>query len=59
MISYELWKGRKPNISYIRPFACKCFILNAMDNLGQFDSKSDSEIFLGYSKTSKALGVYN
>ena len=25
---YELFKGRKPNILYLRPFGCKCFIHN-------------------------------
>ena len=25
---YELWKGKKPNISYFHAFGCKCFILN-------------------------------
>ena len=29
--TYELWKGRKPNISYLHPFGCKCFILNTKD----------------------------
>ena len=47
---YELFKGRKPNISHLRVFGCKCFILNnGKDNLGKFDSKADEGIFLGYS----------
>ena len=25
---YELYKGRKSNISHLRSFGCKCFILN-------------------------------
>jgi len=25
---YELFKGRKPNISSLKVFGCKCFILN-------------------------------
>jgi len=25
---YELYKGRKPNISHLRVFGCKCFVLN-------------------------------
>ncbi|PKA63291.1 Retrovirus-related Pol polyprotein from transposon TNT 1-94 [Apostasia shenzhenica] len=57
---YELWKGRKPNISHLRVFGCKCFVLNnGKDDLGKFDSKSDEAIFLGYSSTSKAYRVYN
>ena len=57
--SYELWNNRKPKISYLRVFGCKCFILNTKDNLGKFDSKADDGIFLGYSTTSKAYRVFN
>ena len=47
---YELYKGRKPNISHFRVFGYKCFILNnGKDNLGKFDSEADEGIFLGYS----------
>jgi len=56
---YELWKGRKPNISYFHIFGCYCYILNNKDSLGKFDSKSDKVIFLGYSSTSKAYRTYN
>jgi len=57
---YEIYKGRKPNISYFKAFGCKCFILNnGKSNLGKFDPKADEGIFLGYSSTSKAYRVYN
>ena len=57
---YELFKGRKPNIAYLRPFGCKCFIHNnGKDNLGKFDARSDEGIFLGYSLNSKAYRVLN
>ena len=56
---YELFRERKPNISYFHPFGCKCFVLNnGKDNLGKFDAKIDS-IFLGYYLTSKAFRVFN
>ena len=57
--SYELWNNRKPKISYLRVFGCKCFILNTKDNLENFDSKTDEGIFLGYSTSSKAYRVFN
>ena len=57
--SYELWNNRKPKISYLRVFGCKCFILNTKDNLGKFDSKVDEGSFLGYSTSSKANRVFN
>jgi len=57
---YELYKGRKPNISRLHIFGCKCFVLyNGKDNLGKFDAKSDEGIFLGYSLNSKAFRIYN
>ena len=56
---YELWKNKKPNISYFKVFGSKCFILNTKDNLGKFDAKSNVGIFLGYSSSSKAYRVFN
>ena len=56
---YELWNKRKPKISYLRVFGCKCFILNTKENLGKFDSKADEGIFLDYSTSSKAYKVFN
>ena len=57
--SYELWKGRKPNVKYFKIFGSTCFILNDRENVGKFDSRSDEGIFLGYSSTRKAYRVYN
>ena len=57
---YELFKGRKPNISHFRVFGCQCFILNnGNDNLSKFDSKADEGIFLGYSSQSHAYRASN
>ena len=55
---YELWKNKKPNISYFKVFGSKCFILNSKDNIGKFDAKSNVGIFLGYSSSSKAYRVF-
>ncbi|KAI3669613.1 hypothetical protein L6452_40903 [Arctium lappa] len=56
---YEVFYGRKPNISFLHIFGCVCFILNYQEHLGKFDPKADEGIFLGYSLTSKAYRVYN
>ena len=56
---YELWKNKKPNISYFKVFGSKCFVLNTKDNLGKFDAKSNVGIFLSYSSSSKAYRVFN
>ncbi|GAV85848.1 hypothetical protein CFOL_v3_29282 [Cephalotus follicularis] len=55
---YELWRGRKPNISYFHAFCCKCFVHNNVkDNLCKFDAKADEGIFIGYSNSSKAYRI--
>ncbi|XP_070030113.1 uncharacterized protein [Nicotiana sylvestris] len=41
---YELWKDKRPNISYFHPFGSKCFIHNnGKGNLGKFYPRSDEE----------------
>ena len=57
---YELWKGKRPNISYFHPFGTKCYILNnRKDQLVKFDVRSNEDVFLGYSSTSKGYRVFN
>jgi len=39
---YEVYRGKKPNISYFHVFGSKCFILkNANDRFGKFEERSD------------------
>ncbi|GJY69251.1 putative ribonuclease H-like domain-containing protein [Tanacetum coccineum] len=56
---YELFRGFKPALRFMRPFRCHVTILNTLDNLGKFDDKSDEGFFVGYSLSSKAFRVYN
>ncbi|CAL9028710.1 unnamed protein product [Prunus brigantina] len=56
---YEIWKGKKPNVSYFRVFGSTCYILRDREHLAKFDSKCDKGIFLGYSTSSRAYRVYN
>nr|GEV15163.1 ribonuclease H-like domain-containing protein [Tanacetum cinerariifolium] len=56
---YELFRGRTPIFSIMRPFGCHVTILNTLDHLGKFDGKSDEGFFVGYSTNSKAFRVYN
>ena len=56
---YEIWKGKKPNLSYFHIFGCVCYILNDREQLGKFQPKSDKSIFLSYSLNSRAYRVYN
>jgi hypothetical protein len=43
---FELRFGRKPSVSHLRPFGCKCFILKR-GNLDKFESRSFDGILLG------------
>ncbi|GJS17971.1 putative ribonuclease H-like domain-containing protein [Tanacetum coccineum] len=56
---YELFRGFKSSLSFMRPFGCHVTILNTFDSLGKFDGKSDEGFFVGYSLSSKAFRVYN
>ena len=47
------------NVKYFKIFGTTCFILKDRENVGNFDSRSDEGIFLGYSSTSKAYQIYN
>ena len=57
-IPYELWYGYKPNVSYLKVFGSKCYILKE-SRKGKFDVKGDEGIFLGYSCRSKAYKCLN
>nr|GEU79502.1 uncharacterized mitochondrial protein AtMg00810-like [Tanacetum cinerariifolium] len=57
--SYELFHGRPPAISFLRPFGYPVTILNTIDHLGKFDGKADKGFFVGYSLNSKAFRVFN
>ncbi|GJX93913.1 putative ribonuclease H-like domain-containing protein [Tanacetum coccineum] len=56
---YELFHGRTPTLSFIRPFGCPVTILNTLDHLGKFDGKADEGFFVGYSLNNKAFRVFN
>ncbi|GJZ51706.1 putative ribonuclease H-like domain-containing protein [Tanacetum coccineum] len=56
---YELFHGRTPTLSSMRPFGCLVTILNTIDHLSKFDGKADKGFFIGYSLNGKALRVFN
>ncbi|GJS38153.1 retrovirus-related pol polyprotein from transposon TNT 1-94 [Tanacetum coccineum] len=49
---YELFRGIKPAIGFMKPFGCHVTILNTLDKLGKFDGKSDEGIQEGESSIS-------
>lgn len=58
-ISYEIWKGRKPKLSYLHVFCNKCYVLKDREHFGLFDARSDEGLLLGYSMSSHAFHVFN
>ncbi|GJX82247.1 retrovirus-related pol polyprotein from transposon TNT 1-94 [Tanacetum coccineum] len=56
---YELFHGRTPTLSFMRPFGCLVTILNTKDHLGKFDGKTDEGFFVRYSLNSKSFRVFN
>jgi hypothetical protein len=55
---FELRFGRKPSVSHLRPFGCKCFILK-YGNFDKFESHSFDGILLGYTPHDRSYRVYN
>nr|GEW52632.1 retrovirus-related Pol polyprotein from transposon TNT 1-94 [Tanacetum cinerariifolium] len=45
--SYDVFKGRSPDISYIYVFGCPVYIHNHKDHLGKFDVEADDGFFMG------------
>jgi hypothetical protein len=55
---FELRFGRKPSVSHLRPFGCKCIVLK-YGNLDKFESHSFDGILLGYTPHDRSYRVYN
>ncbi|GJZ37097.1 ribonuclease H-like domain-containing protein [Tanacetum coccineum] len=53
--TYDVFRGRSPNISYFHVFGCPVHIDNHRDHLRKFDDG----FFLGYSPVTKAFRVLN
>nr|GEW55882.1 putative ribonuclease H-like domain-containing protein [Tanacetum cinerariifolium] len=43
--SYELFHGRTPALSFMKPFGCHVAILKTLDHFGKFDGKADEGFF--------------
>lgn len=56
---FEKWFGRRPNISHLRTFGSKAFILNKSPNKGKFDIRGLESIFVRYPETSKAYRIWS
>nr|GEX38785.1 hypothetical protein [Tanacetum cinerariifolium] len=57
--TYDVFRGRSPDINYFHVFGCPVHIHNYKNHLGKFDEKDDDGFFLGYSLMAKAFRVFN
>jgi hypothetical protein len=57
--SYEVFTGKKPNVSYFRVFGSKCFILVKRGRKSKFAPKAVEGFLLGYDSNTKAYRVFN
>ena len=55
---YERWIKNKPDVTHLRAFGEKVFILNKAQNKGKFDARGIPGYFVGYSANSKAYRVW-
>ena len=56
---YELWKGRPTNVKNFKIFGSKCYIKREDGRMGEFDSRVEKGVLVGYSSTRKAYNCYN
>jgi hypothetical protein len=45
---YKLWKGRPTNVNHFRVFGSKCYIKREDGGMGNFDSRVDKGVLVGY-----------
>jgi transposase InsO family protein len=56
---YEAWRGRKPNVSYLRTFGCVAHVKNVGPGVTKLADRSTPMVFIGYEDGSKAFRVYD
>ncbi|KAJ9552558.1 hypothetical protein OSB04_016603, partial [Centaurea solstitialis] len=54
---YELWKGKKPNISFLKIWGCEVYVKRPTSE--KLKPKSDKCFFVGYPKTTVEYYFYN
>ena len=54
---YELWNGRKPNLSYIRVWGCLAFYRVPDPKRTKLGPRAMKSVFVGYAENSKAYSL--
>jgi hypothetical protein len=50
---YELWSGKKPDLSNLRPWGCAGYVHNATHKHGKLGPRANKYVFIRYSDESK------
>lgn len=56
---FELWKGRKPNVSYFKTWGCLAYVRKPDPKRSKLSSRAYECVFLGYSVNSKAYRFFD
>ena len=54
---YELWNGKRPNLSFLKIWGCDAYVKRQVTD--KFAAKSDKCFFVGYPKETKGYHFYN
>ena len=57
MTPYELWFGKRPNLSFLKIWGCDAYVKKLQPN--KLESKSDKCVFVGYPKETIGYSFYN
>lgn len=57
--SFQVWKGRKPDLTMYRTFGCRAYVHIQKKERGPLESHSDKCIFIGFEDGFKGWKVYN
>ena len=58
-VPYELWTGKKPDISYLRPFGCMAYKHVPSHERSKIDAKAVKTVFIGYIPGTKGYRLYD
>lgn len=56
---FELWKNRKPNVSYFRTWGCLAYVRKPDPKRSKLSSRAYECVFVGYSLNSKSYKFYD
>jgi hypothetical protein len=55
---YELWSGKKPDLSNLRPWGCAGYVHNANQKHGKLGPRANKCVFIRYSDESKGYVMF-